>query len=61
MNKEELHSIIAEQQPNICQIVALRDNEIVYRDTWNNYKATDNVHIASVTNKYYINTYWNCH
>lgn len=49
MNKEELHNIVAEQQPNICQIVAMRNNEVVYNDTWNNYKATDNVHIASVT------------
>ena len=49
MNKEELHNIIEEQQPNICQIVAIKNNEIIYNDTWNNYKTTDNVHIASVT------------
>ena len=49
MNKEELHRIIEEQQPNICQIVAVKNNEIVYNDNWNNYKTTDNVHIASVT------------
>lgn len=49
MNKEELHVIVANEQPNICQIVAIMDNEIVYSDTWNNYKPTDNVHIASVT------------
>ena len=49
MNKEELHVIVANEQPNICQIVAIKDNEIVYSDTWNNYKPTDNVHIASVT------------
>ena len=30
MNKEELHNLIEKQQPNICQIVAIRDNEIVY-------------------------------
>ena len=49
MNNEELHVIVANEQPNICQIVAIKDNEIVYSDTWNNYKPTDNVHIASVT------------
>lgn len=49
MNKEELHVIVANEQPNICQIVVIKDNEIVYSDTWNNYKPTDNVHIASVT------------
>ena len=49
MNREELHSIIADEQPNICQIVAVKDKEKVYSDTWNNYKEKDNVHIASVT------------
>ena len=49
MDKEKLHRIIEEQQPNICQIVAIKNNEIVYNDNWNNYKTTDNVHIASVT------------
>ena len=49
MNKEELHNIVVEQQPNICQIVAMRKNKVIYNDTWNNYKAIDNVHIASVT------------
>ena len=49
MNKEELHKFIEEEQPNICQIVAIKNNEIVYNDTWNSYKTTDNVHIASVT------------
>lgn len=49
MNKEELHNIVVEQQPNICQIVAMRNNKVIYNDTWNNYKAIDNVHIASVT------------
>ena len=32
MNKEELHDFIEKQQPNICQIVAYRDNEKVYSD-----------------------------
>lgn len=49
MNKEELHDIVKEQQSNICQIVAMRSNEVVYSDAWNNYKTTDTVHIASVT------------
>lgn len=43
MNREELHSIIADGQPNICQIVAIKDEEKVYSDTWNNYKEKDNV------------------
>ena len=47
--KEELRVIVANGQPNIFQIVTIKDNEIVCSDTWNNYKPTDNVHIASVT------------
>ena len=38
MNKEELHNIVEVEQPNICQIVAIKNNDIVYSDTWNNYK-----------------------
>mgnify|MGYP003485314127 CR=1 FL=1 len=49
MNKEELHSFIEKNQLNICQIEASKDNQIVYSDTWNNYKEKDTVHIASVT------------
>ena len=49
MNKDEIHNLVKEQQSNICQIVAIKNNKIVYSDTWNNYKTTDNVHIASVT------------
>lgn len=49
MNKEEMHRVIGEQQPNICQVVALKDNNIIYSDSWNGYKQNDNVHIASVT------------
>ena len=49
MNKTELHNFIAKQQPNICQVVAIRDGEEVYRDTWNDYKDEDCTHIMSAT------------
>ena len=49
MNKEALHNFIEEKQPNICQIVAYKDNEKVYSDCWNNYKEDDCVHIMSAT------------
>ena len=49
MNKEELHDLIEKQQPNICQIVAIKDGENVYSDTWNNYKHDDCTHIMSAT------------
>mgnify|MGYP007053727039 CR=1 FL=1 len=41
MNKEELHKFIEEKQPNICQVVAYKNNEKVYSDCWNNYKEDD--------------------
>ena len=49
MNQEELHDLIAKQQPNICQIVAYRNNEKVYSDSWNDYRADDCTHIMSAT------------
>lgn len=49
MNKEELHYFVEKQQPNICQIVAYKDNEKVYSDCWNNYKEDDAVHVMSAT------------
>ena len=49
MNKEELHSLIEQKQPNICQITAYKDNEKVYSDCWNGYKEDDCTHIMSVT------------
>lgn len=49
MNKQELHDFIAKQQPNICQVVAVKNGETVYSDTWNDYTKDDCVHVMSVT------------
>jgi CubicO group peptidase (beta-lactamase class C family) len=49
MNKQELHDFIARQQPNICQMVAVKNGETVYSDTWNDYTKDDCVHVMSVT------------
>lgn len=49
MNRQELHDLITRQQPNICQMVAVKDGETVYSDTWNDYKKDDCVHVMSVT------------
>ena len=49
MNQEELHDLIAKQQPNICQLVAYRNDEKVYSGCWNDYKADDCTHIMSAT------------
>ena len=49
MNRQELHDLITRQQPNICQMVVVKDGETVYSDTWNDYKKDDCVHVMSVT------------
>jgi len=49
MNREELHNLIREQQPNICQIVAYKNGEKVYSDCWNDYEPKDCTHIMSAT------------
>lgn len=49
MSKEKLHNLIETTQPNICQIVAYKDNKKIYSDEWNNYKADDCTHVMSAT------------
>jgi len=49
MNKEALHDFIGRQQPNICQIAAMKDGKMVYSDTWNGYQKEDCTHIMSAT------------
>ncbi len=49
MNRNELHDFISARQPNICQIVAVKDGREVYSDTWNDYRESDCVHVMSVT------------
>ena len=49
MNKAELHDFIVKNQPNICQIAAIRDGKLVYSDTWNDYTKEDCTHIMSAT------------
>lgn len=49
LSKEELHLLIEEKQPNICQMVAYKDGLGVYSDQWNNYKKDDTCHVMSVT------------
>ncbi len=47
--KQELHKLIASKEPNICQISAYRNGELVLSDEWNGYKETDCTHIMSAT------------
>lgn len=49
MNKEQLHNLVEKEEPNICQIVAYKDDVEVYSDTWNGYQETDTCHVMSVT------------
>lgn len=49
MNQGELYHLIKEQQPNICQVVAYKNNEKVYSDCWNGYQPDDCTHIMSAT------------
>ncbi len=49
MTRDELHNLIKEQQPNICQVAAYKKVEKVYSDCWNDYKADDCTHIMSAT------------
>lgn len=44
-----MHYFIEKNQPNICQVVAYKNNKKVYEDVWNNYKDDDCVHIMSAT------------
>ncbi|WP_054742687.1 serine hydrolase domain-containing protein [Cellulosilyticum ruminicola] len=49
MQHNELHDLVLKTQPNICQISAIKNNYLVYSDSWNNAVTTDNFHIASAT------------
>lgn len=49
MNKEQLHEYIENNQSNICQIAAYKNDKLVYQDEFNGYKKDDAAHVMSVT------------
>jgi len=49
VSENELHKLIADEQPNICQVYCYKDNKVVYSDEWNEYKKDDTCHIMSAT------------
>lgn len=52
MTKDELHRYIEESkgnESNICQICAYKNGQMVYSDTWHDYKKNGCVHIMSAT------------
>ena len=49
MNRGYIHAYVAENTPNICQIVVRKNGEEIYADEWNGYRRDDCVHVMSVT------------
>ena len=49
MNTNELKDLIEKTQPNICQVVVLKDGREVFSGEWNGYKRDDCTHIMSAT------------
>ena len=49
INLSEFHSYVAENQPNICQVVVIQNGKTIICDTWNGYRVDDTVHTMSVT------------
>jgi CubicO group peptidase (beta-lactamase class C family) len=52
MNIEKLHTSISEStgnESNICQIYAIKDDETVYDDCWQNFSTDDAMNVNSVT------------
>lgn len=44
-----LHALIAEKEPNICQLTVCRSGRKLCSDVWNGYGEDDCVHVMSVT------------
>ena len=52
MTKEQLHRYISEStgnEGNICQIYAIKDNEVARDDCWHGFKTLDAMNVNSVT------------
>lgn len=49
MNYQELHEYVNTNEKNIVQMVCYKKNELVYNDTWHDFKDDDAVHVMSVT------------
>lgn len=52
MTKEELHKYVSEStgnESNICQICAIRNNDVVYCDNWRGFQTDSAANVNSVT------------
>jgi len=46
---KQLHNIVSEKEPNICQITAIKDGNVIYEDNWHGYNSDDALNVMSVT------------
>lgn len=44
-----LHRIVADAEPNICEITVIKDHTIVYEDYWHGFQKGDALNVMSVT------------
>lgn len=52
MNKEQFHEFVTAStgnESNICQIYAIKDDEVAYDDCWHGFKTEDAMNVNSVT------------
>lgn len=49
MDYNNIHELVENQEPNICEITVMQDGEIIYEDYWHGYKPGDALNVMSVT------------
>lgn len=46
---EKLHKLVAESEPNICEITVMHNGKLCYEDYWNGFSRDDALNVMSVT------------
>lgn len=49
MDYNHIHELVEKQEPNICEITVMKDDNIIYEDYWHGYKSGDALNVMSVT------------
>lgn len=49
MDYNHIHELVEKQEPNICEITVMKDDNIIYEDYWHGYKPGDALNVMSVT------------
>ena len=49
MDYNHIHEFVEKQEPNICEITVMKDDNIIYEDYWHGYKPGDALNVMSVT------------